>query len=87
MDKTTKFLLGLIAVGLIAINIQLYDNSRNVTAPGIVYMIHAKLGAIDKTLSAISAIAENPVVKVKNDNTGDLFGRDALKVKVMNFPY
>ena len=33
MDKTTKFLLGLIAVGLIAINIQLYDGTNSVIKP------------------------------------------------------
>ena len=33
MDKTTKFLLGLIAVGLIAINIQLYDGTNGVIKP------------------------------------------------------
>ena len=33
MDKTTKFLLGLIAIGLIAINIQLYDGTNGVIKP------------------------------------------------------
>ena len=33
MDKTTKFLLGLIAVALIGINIQLYDGTNSVIKP------------------------------------------------------
>ena len=33
MDKTTKFLLGLIAVALIGINIQLYNGSTQLIKP------------------------------------------------------
>ena len=35
MDKTTKFLLGLIAVGLIGINFQLYGGATGLIKPAM----------------------------------------------------
>ena len=43
MDKTTKFLLGLIAVALIGINFQLYGGATGLIKPAM-----AELNAYDK---------------------------------------
>ena len=45
MDKTTKFLLGLIAVGLIAINIQLYGGATGLIKPAMADLYSSELKA------------------------------------------